>query len=92
MNFQKVQRVTKLHARDLLSLSLQLLQPKRETAEGTTKNSEKPANNQTEDTQYGDNNIGNVYVLCPLKFMRYFFEAINRLQNAAFRYKRDDSL
>ena len=53
MNSQKVQRVTKLHARDLLSLSLQLLQPKREAAEGTTKNSEKPANNQTEDTRMG---------------------------------------
>ncbi len=53
MNSQKVQRVTKLHARDLLSLSLQLLQPKREAAEGTTKNSEKPTNNQTEDTRMG---------------------------------------
>ena len=92
MNSQKVQRVTKLHARDLLSLPLQLLQPKREAAEGTTKNSEKPANNQTEDTHYGVNNMADVYVLCPLKFMRYFFEAINRLQNAAYCYKRDDSL
>ena len=92
MNSQKVQCVTKLHARDLLSLLLQLLQPKRETAEGTTKNVEKPENNENQDTHYGGNNMGDVYVLCPLKFMRYFFEAINRLQNAAFRYKRDDSL
>ena len=53
MNSQKVQCVTKLHAHDLLSLSLQLLQPKREAAEGTTKNSEKPTNNQTEDTRMG---------------------------------------
>ena len=53
MNSQKVQCVTKLHARDLLTLSLQLLQPKREAAEGTTKNSEKPTNNQTEDTRMG---------------------------------------
>ena len=53
MNFQKVQYVTKLHARDLLTLSLQLLQPKREAAEVTTKNSEKPTNNQTEDTRMG---------------------------------------
>ena len=53
MNFQKVQPDTKLHACDLLSLSLQLLQPKREAAEGTTKNSEKPTNNQTEDTRMG---------------------------------------
>ena len=36
--------------------------------------------------------MADVYVLCPLKFMRYFFEAVNRRQNAAFRYKRDDSL
>ena len=92
MNPQKVQLVTKLHARDLLSLSLQLLQPKREAAEGTTKKSEKPTNNENQDTHYGVNNMADVYVLCPLKFMRYFFEAINRLQNAAFRYKRDDSL
>ena len=92
MNFQKVQRVTKLHARDLLSLSLQLLQPKRETAEGTTKNSEKPANNENQDTHYGVNNMADVYVLCPLKFMRYFFEAVNRRQIAVFRYKKDDSL
>ena len=92
MNSQKVQHATKLHARDLLSLSLQLLQPKREAAEGTTKNVEKTANNENQDTRYGGNNMGDVYVLCPLKFMRYFFEAINRLQNAAFRYKRDDSL
>ena len=28
----------------------------------------------------------------PLKFMRYFFEAVNRRQIAVFRYKRDDSL
>ena len=60
MNSQKVQRVKKLHARDLLSLSLQLLQPKRETAEGTTKNSEKPANNENQDTHYGVNNMGDV--------------------------------
>ena len=53
MNSQKVQCVTKLHARDLLSLSLQLLQPKREATEGTTKNSEKPTKNQTEDTRMG---------------------------------------
>tara|TARA_Y200000002_G_scaffold382357_1_gene399124 strand:- start:1755 stop:1940 length:186 start_codon:yes stop_codon:yes gene_type:complete len=53
MNLQKVQRDTKLHARDLLSLSLQLLQPKRETAEGTTKNSGKPTNIQTVDTRMG---------------------------------------
>ena len=53
MNSQKVQCVTKLHARDLLSLSLQLLQPKREAAEGTTKNSEKPTNNQTKETCMG---------------------------------------
>ena len=73
MNSQKVHLVTKPHASDLLFLSLQLLQPKRETAEGTTKNSEKPANNENQDAHYGVNNMGDVYVLCPLKFMRYLY-------------------
>jgi len=36
MNSQKVHRDTKLHASDLLSLSLQLLQGMRKAAEGTT--------------------------------------------------------
>ena len=76
MNSQKVQHVTKLNARDLLSLSLQLLQPKRETAEGTTKNSEKPANNENQDTHYGVNNMADVCVLYPLKFMRFFLRLL----------------
>ena len=37
MNFQKVQYDTKVHVCDLLSSPLQLLQPKKETTEGTTK-------------------------------------------------------
>ena len=37
MNFQKVQFDTKAHACDLLSSPLQLLQPKEETTEETTK-------------------------------------------------------
>ena len=71
MNFQKVQCVIKLHASDLLFLTLQLLQPKRETAEGTTKNSDKSANNENQDTHYGVNNMGDIYASCPLKFMQY---------------------
>ena len=71
MNSQKVQRVTKLHARDLLPLSLQLLQPKREAAEGTTENSEKPTNNQTEDTRMGTI-IWEMYMLCALANFYYF--------------------
>ena len=41
LNSQEAHIVTEVHARDLLSLSLQLLQPKRETEERTTKNSKK---------------------------------------------------
>tara|TARA_B100000674_G_scaffold86125_1_gene59686 strand:- start:2463 stop:2669 length:207 start_codon:yes stop_codon:yes gene_type:complete len=41
LNSQEAHIVTEVHARDLLSLSLQLLQPKRETEKRTTKNSEK---------------------------------------------------
>lgn len=72
MNSQKVQNVTKLHARELLSLSLQLPQPKRETAEGTTKDSEKPANNENQDTHYGGNNMADVFIMYPGKFLAFF--------------------
>ena len=71
MNSQKVQRVTKLHARDLLPLSLQLLQPKREAAEGTTENSEKPTNNQTEDTRMGTIYGRHICIMQLYKFMKY---------------------
>ena len=37
LNSQEAHLVTEVHSRDLLSLSLQLLQPKREAAEGTIK-------------------------------------------------------
>ena len=63
MNFQKVQLDTKLHACDLLSLSLQLLQPKREAAEGTTKNSEKPGIKPN--TPLWGQYMGGIYVLYP---------------------------
>tara|TARA_B100000405_G_scaffold11283_1_gene9911 strand:+ start:324 stop:509 length:186 start_codon:yes stop_codon:yes gene_type:complete len=55
MNSQKVHRVTKLHASDLLFLSLQLPQPKRETTEGTTKNQNKQPNIKSVNTRYGAN-------------------------------------
>lgn len=71
---QKVHNDTKPSTFDLLRLSRQLLQPKREAAEGTTGNSEKAANNENLDTPYGANNIEDVYVLCLLKFIRYFSE------------------
>tara|TARA_B100000674_G_C37648016_1_gene826592 strand:- start:462 stop:710 length:249 start_codon:yes stop_codon:yes gene_type:complete len=74
MNSQKVQNVTKLRARDSLSLSLQLMQPKREATEGTTKKSRKSANNENQDTLYGANNMVNAYALRPLKLMRYFLK------------------
>ena len=72
MNSQKVQTVTKLHARDLLSLSLQLPPPKAEEAEGTTKNSAKPANIQTADIRHGVNNKDEYY-LRRLRNFRQFF-------------------
>ena len=55
MNSQKVHRDTKLHASDLLLPSLQLPQPKREAAGGTTKNSNKPTNIKYADTHHGVN-------------------------------------
>ena len=61
LNSQEAHIVTEVHARDLLSLSLQL-QPKRETAEGRTKNLEKPTNNKNIDTHYGINNKVDIYV------------------------------
>ena len=70
MNSQKVHCDTKLQASDLLSLSLQLPQPKREAAEGKTKDLEKPTNNENIRTHYGVNNIAHVYALYPLKFTR----------------------
>jgi len=69
---QEAHIVTKVHARDLLSLSLQLPPPKAEEAEGTTKNSAKPANIQTADTRHGVNNKDEYY-LSRLRNFRQFF-------------------
>ena len=82
MNSQKVHNVTKMHVRYLLSLSLQLLQPKREAAEGKTKDLEKPTNNENIRTHYGVNNMADVCVLYPLKFMRFFEAAVVLTPNA----------
>ena len=78
MNSQKVQCVTKLHARDLLSFSLRLLQPKRETAEGTTKNSNEPANIKSVDTRHGVNNKDEYVFKTPQKFPSFFWVDITR--------------
>ena len=57
MNSQKVHMDTQLHGCDLLSASLQLLQPKREAAGGTTKNSNKPVNTKSVGTRHGANSL-----------------------------------
>ena len=72
MNSQKVHHDTKLHASDLLFPSLQLPQPKRETAGETTKNLNKPGNIKSIDTRHGVNNKDE-YVLKKLqKFLSFF--------------------
>ena len=53
LNSQGAHIVTEVHACNLLSVSLQLLQPKAEEVEGTTKNSAKPANIKPADTRMG---------------------------------------